>query len=154
GMTRAGKSNELHALMAQITGTYDPEAPEGTPEGTADCLVFFIDLKGGSVAARWKEVIDWIAIDLEGAVEMLEAVKGMIDARGANAPVGEGDGDQLEPSPERPAVFIVFDECSEGLGSSPGTPEQALKTRLTAAAESISRRGAAVNIYLVLAGQD
>src|SRR5690606_33897984 len=104
GMTRAGKSNELHALMAQITGTYDPEAPEGTLEGTADCLVFFIDLKGGSVAARWKEVIDWIAIDLEGAVEMLEAVKGMIDARGANAPVGEGDGDQLEPSPERPAV--------------------------------------------------
>lgn len=154
GMTRAGKSNELHALMAQITGTYDPEAPEGTPEGTADCLVFFIDLKGGSVAARWKEVIDWIAIDLEGAVEMLEAVKGMIDARGANAPVGEGDGDQLEPSPERPAVFIVFDECSEGLGSSPGTPEQALKTRLTAAAESISRRGAALNFYLVLAGQD
>ncbi len=149
GTTRAGKSMFLHNLMAQITGMYDEESDE-----PAESLVFFIDLKGGSVAARWKDCIDWPATTLEETVTLLESVMGMIDARGANAPVGEGDGDQLVPCPERPAIFVVFDECAEGLGVSPGAPNQGLKTRATVAAESIARRGAAVNIYLVLSGQD
>lgn len=149
GTTRAGKSNEIHTLMANITGLYDPEGSD-----PAEALVFFVDLKGGSVGARWKECIDWAATDLDEAVRMLEAVNGMINARAASAPVGDGDGDQLVPSPERPAVFIVFDECAEGLGVSPGAPNQGLKTRITNAVESIARRGAAMNFYLVLAGQD
>lgn len=150
GTTRAGKSNELHALLAQITGAYD----EDDPDGRANALVFFVDLKGGSVGGRWVDVIDWLATDLDEAVRVFESANGMIDARGANAPVGEGDGDQLVPTPERPAVFIVFDECAEGLGVTPGSPNQSIKTRITSLAESIARRGAAMNIYLVLAGQD
>lgn len=45
--TRADKSMLLHTLLAQITGTYD----KTVPDSLADALVWFADLKSGSVAA-------------------------------------------------------------------------------------------------------
>jgi len=141
GQTRAGKSTEVHNLMAHLTSA-------------EDAVIFFIDLKGGSVAGRWAECIDWPATTITEAVTLMESVNRMIDARAATADVGSGDGDQLIPTPERPAVFIVFDECAEGIGVSNGGRSQSEKTRLTGLVESVARRGAAMNFYLVLSGQD
>lgn len=150
GMSRAGKSNELHTLLATVTGTFDP----ADPEAKAEALVFFIDLKGGSVGGRWVECVDWLATTMDEAIRVAEAVNAMIDARAQSAPVGDGDGDQVENSAEMPAVFVVFDECAEGIGEAPGRPGQADRTLLTGLMESIARRGAAMGFYLVLCGQD
>lgn len=141
GQTRGGKSNEIHALMANLTET-------------DDTVIFFADLKGGSVGGRWRECVDWFATTLEEVDLMFGSVNQMIDARAAAAPVGDGDGDQLTPSPDLPAVVVVFDECAEGLGVKPGSVNQSIRTRITGHVESISRRGAAMNFYLILAGQD
>ncbi|MGW4476819.1 hypothetical protein ACWENQ_44810 [Nonomuraea sp. NPDC004354] len=149
GMSRAGKSNELHTLLSLITGTYDPAT-----EDDAEAVVFFIDLKGGAVGGRWIKCVDWLATTVEEAATMFEAIKAMMDARAQDAPVGEGDGDQLEFSAELPAVYIVFDECAEGIGVSPGGDETGLRTKLTGMAESVARRGAALGFYLVFSGQD
>lgn len=149
GMSRAGKSNELHLLLALFTGTYDP----GT-EDAAESLVFFVDLKGGSVGGRWVECVDWLATSVQEAVNMFESIMGMMDARAQDAPVGEGDGDQLEFSAELPAVYVVFDECAEGIGVATGGDETGLRTKLTGLAESVARRGAALGFYLVFSGQD
>jgi hypothetical protein len=149
GMSRAGKSNELHTLLALITGTYDPAT-----EDDAEALVFFIDLKGGAVGGRWVECVDWLATTVAEAVTVFEAIMGMMDARAQHAPVGEGDGDQLDFSAELPAVYVVFDECAEGIGVATGGDETGLRTRLTGLAESVSRRGAALGFYLVFSGQD
>src|SRR5690606_17732874 len=97
--------------------------------------------------------IDWPATTISEAVTLMESVNRMIDARAASAPVGEGDGDQLVPTRERPAVFIVFDECAEGIGVGRGERSQSEKNRLTGLVESVARRGAAMNFYLALPGQ-
>jgi DNA segregation ATPase FtsK/SpoIIIE-like protein len=139
GTTRAGKSNELHAVLGNLAKT-------------DDSIAFFIDLKGGSVGGRWKEAIDWFATDIDEAERMLVAVNNMIDERPKFTPVGEGDGDQLLFSPELPAVYIIVDECAEVIGESARyTSSGTTLTRLT---ESIARRGAAMGFYLVLSGQD
>jgi hypothetical protein len=149
GMSRAGKSNELHLLLAMITGTFDPATDE-----PAEALVFFVDLKGGAVGGRWVSCVDWLATSVEETAVLFEAVMGMMDARAQDAPVGEGDGDQLDYSAELPAVYIVFDECAEGIGVTTGGDETGLRSRITGMAESVARRGAALGFYLVFSGQD
>lgn len=129
GESRSGKSNGLHCLMANITAC-------------EDALVFFIDLKGGAVAKRWKDSIDRLADTVEKASRLLRAVNHMIDGRPDVAPVGEGDGDQLDPSREIPAAYIVCDEFAE------------MPPNLKSLIESIARRGAALGFYLVLVAQD
>lgn len=149
GMSRAGKSNELHLLLSMFTGTYDPATDE-----PAESLVFFADLKGGAVGGRWVECVDWLATSVEEVAAMFESIMGMMDARAQDAPVGEGDGDQLEYSAELPAVYVVFDECAEGIGVMTGGDETGLRSRITGMAESVARRGAALGFYLVFSGQD
>lgn len=136
GQTRAGKSQMLHNILAQLTGS-------------EDAIVFFIDLKNGSSAIRWGASVDWVATNMSEAITMMGAVNGMINARAADADFSNVDGDQLAPTKKCPAVYIVFDECAEGLG--PGGSE---KRELTEAMESVARRGAAMGFYLILAGQD
>ena len=136
GGTRSGKSTWLHALLAQITGC-------------PDAVVLGIDLKGGAVLRRWDGALHRVAITRPQAERMLTAVNKMIDERATFDGVSEGDGDQLDPGPDCPAAFIVFDECAEGLGS-----KEKANRRLTELTESIARRGAAMGIYLVLVSQD
>lgn len=133
GESRSGKSNGLHAFMANATAC-------------DDTLIFFIDLKGGAVAKRWKDSINRMADTVEKAEALLEAANLMIDQRPHFAPVGEGDGDQLDPSPDMPAIFIVCDEFAEAVRRG--------GSRLVALIESVARRGAALGIYLVLVAQD
>lgn len=132
GESRSGKSNGIHAFMANATAC--PEV-----------LIFFVDLKGGSVAKRWKDSINRLADTIPKAEALLEAVNLMIDQRPHFAPVGEGDGDQLDPSVDMPAIYVVCDEFAEAVKKSP---------KLVGQFESVARRGAALNIYLVLAAQD
>jgi S-DNA-T family DNA segregation ATPase FtsK/SpoIIIE len=133
GESRSGKSNGLHAFMANATAC-------------DDTLVWFIDLKGGAVGKRWGDSIDRLADTIDKAEALLEAGNLMIDQRPHFAPVGEGDGDQLDPSPDMPAIFIVCDEFAEAVRRG--------GARLVGLFESIARRGAALGIYLVLVAQD
>jgi S-DNA-T family DNA segregation ATPase FtsK/SpoIIIE len=133
GESRSGKSNGLHAFMANATAC-------------DDTLVWFIDLKGGAVGKRWADSIDRLADTIDKAEALLEAGNLMIDQRPNFAPVGEGDGDQLDPSPDMPAIYIVCDEFAEAVRRG--------GARLVGMFESIARRGAALGIYLVLVAQD
>lgn len=133
GESRSGKSNGLHALMANITAC--PEA----------CAVM-ADLKGGSVAKRWAASLAKPVADTPAKAErLLKAIDRMIDQRPAFAPVDEGDGDQLDPTEDMPAMFVVIDEFAEIKTKAP---------HLIPVVESIARRGAAVGFYLVLVAQD
>ena len=129
GETRSGKSNGLHALMANITAC--PET-----------VVVGIDLKGGSVLKRWRKDLERLATSIPQAERLLEAINLMIDERPNFAPVEEGDGDQLEPTVDMPAMYIICDEFAEA------------PPRVKALIESIARRGAALGFYLVLMAQD
>jgi hypothetical protein len=129
GETRSGKSNGLHVLMANITA-----CPETIAVG--------IDLKGGSVLKRWGRCLDRLATTQEQAERLLTGINLMIDDRPNFAPVGEGDGDQLDPTVDMPAVFVICDEFAEA------------PPRVKALIESIARRGAALGFYLVLIAQD
>lgn len=133
GESRSGKSNWLHAFMANVTAC--PEA-----------LVCFVDLKGGAVAKRWRDSIDRLADTVDKAEALLTAVNLMIDERPHFAPVGEGDGDQLDPSEDMPAVYVVCDEFAELVRRG--------GARLVGLVESVARRGAALGFYLVLIAQD
>jgi hypothetical protein len=133
GESRSGKSNGLHTFMANATAC-------------DDTLVWFIDLKGGAVGKRWRASIDRLADTIDKAEALLEAGNLMIDQRPHFAPVGEGDGDQLDPSRDMPAIFIVCDEFAEAVRRG--------GARIVGLFESIARRGAALGIYLVLVAQD
>ena len=136
GGTRSGKSTWLHAFLAQLTGC-------------DDAVILGVDLKGGSVLRRWDGALHRVAITRPQAEKLLTAGNRMIDERAKLPGVSEGDGDQLTTSKDLPAVFIVMDECAEGLGS-----KNKANRKLTELAESIARRGAAMAIYLVLISQD
>lgn len=140
GATRTGKSNALHSLLAQIAGT-------------GEAILFFADLKGGAVASRWAPCVDWMATTLEETERMVNALNRIIEARAAYV-TSDTDGDQLTPSREIPAIFLVFDECAAGLGISKGEEMRRIKGRITEAVELIAMRGAAMSVYLILAGQD
>jgi hypothetical protein len=132
GESRAGKSNGLHVLMANITA-----CPEAVAVG--------VDLKGGSVLKRWRDSLARLATTPEQAERLLRGINLMIDARPSFAPVDEGDGDQLDPDVDMPATYIVMDEFAEITKKAP---------HLVPLVESIARRGAALGFYLVCVAQD
>jgi hypothetical protein len=119
GLRGSGKTNLLHVLIAQLTPC-------------VDCLVFFIDLKGGRVAQPWLQpwmkgrtpnpVIDWVATTREEADRMLRACLRAIEARST-----AGDGrDKVHPTPHQPAIVVVVDEGSVTFGMGTGGPSSSL----------------------------
>jgi len=96
GATREGKSNELSVMLAAKTAV-------------PDALVWLIDRKGGRAARPWMEAVDWVATTIEEARLMLACAAAEIEARGLEAYDGN---EQLEPTAEVPAIFIVIDEAN------------------------------------------
>lgn len=100
GSIGAGKSNGIATLLSAIAGC-------------EDAMVWFIDLKGGIAAQPWLPIIDWLAIDLEGAGWMLRALKLVQKVRDSEV---EFAGDKIKPTRELPALILVIDELAELIG--------------------------------------
>lgn len=103
GRTRGGKSNQLSVKLATLTAC-------------PDARVWLIDRKGGRSARPWMPALDWVAVTIDEARKMLRAGVAEIEARAMNAYDGH---EQLRPTDEVPALFIVIDETHEvtSLGS-------------------------------------
>ena len=132
GATRRGKSNELNVLLASITGCRDAAAP------------WIIDRKGGRSARPWVEGAGWIATDIDEARRLLCAAEAEIKARALMAYDGS---EQLVPTPDCPALFIVVDEAHGVLSSMGGDSEC---QRL---AGTIASEGSGVNVHLIVLTQ-
>lgn len=132
GATRKGKSNELSVMLASITGCRDAAAP------------WIIDRKGGRSARPWIPGAGWVATEIEEARLLLRAGEAEIRARALMAYDGN---EQLVPTPDCPALFIVVDEAHGVLGGIGGDTEC---QRLAA---TIASEGSAVNIHMIVLTQ-
>jgi hypothetical protein len=97
GKSRSGKSNELSEILASVTGC-------------DDARVWLIDMKGGRAARPWMPAVDWCAVTPEEADVMLATARDEIKARATHADDSE---EQLRPTPQVPAIFVVIDETYE-----------------------------------------
>jgi hypothetical protein len=129
GKSRSGKSNELSIMLAAITGS-------------EDALVWLIDMKGGRAARPWLPAVDWCAVTLDEAQLMMTALKDEIKARATNADDSE---EQLKPTREVPAIFLVIDETYEV------TSVPAGNSRLAADLAVITSQGMgmAIHVYVL-----
>jgi hypothetical protein len=93
----SGKSRvmELISIAAMSTGWVE---------------TWFIDPQGGASSPALTEHADW-AVDLDDAEKVLTALERFIDARGAEMAAEGWIG--FDPSPERPLLQVVIDECHE-----------------------------------------
>jgi hypothetical protein len=96
GATRTGKSNQLSVRLAAKTAV-------------PDARVWLIDRKGGRAARPWMEAIDWVATTIEEARLMLACAAAEVEARALHAYDGN---EQLVPTVEVPAIFVVVDEAN------------------------------------------
>lgn len=131
GESRSGKSNQLSLKLAAITG-----CPDGR--------VWLIDMKGGRAARPWLPALDWLATTIEEARVMLGAALAEIQARAVHADDGS---EQLTPTSEVPALFIVIDETHEVTSVSRGDG------RCASLLEAIASMGMGLAVYVVVVTQ-
>jgi hypothetical protein len=132
GSVGAGKSNGVATLMSSIAGC-------------EDALIWFIDLKGGIAAQPWMPRIDWLAVDLDTAGDMLRALKLLVEVRANEADFA---GDKIKPKRDMPAVILVIDEMAELIGD-----RSPMKPVYGPILESIVSRGRAVAVPVIGATQ-
>jgi hypothetical protein len=131
GASRSGKSNELSALLATITGC-------------PDALTWLIDMKGGRAARPWLPAVDWLAVTIEEARVMLAAAAAEVSARAMNAYDGH---EQLRPTPAVPALFVVVDETHEVTSDTRGD------TTCARLLEPVASMGMGVAVYVIVVTQ-
>jgi hypothetical protein len=144
GVTRSGKSNLLHVLIALLTRC-------------TDVVVWVIDLKGGRLAAPWvqpwaeaaasadpdscpRPAIDWVATTREEAELMLRAADTWAEDRMSSL----AGGSKIHPTPKQPQLIIVADEIGDVMGTSMPRREQtegASNTVMAALASKVTRKG-------------
>ena len=125
GATRTGKSNQLSVRLAAKTAV-------------PDARVWLIDRKGGRAARPWMEAIDWVATTIEEARMMLACAAAEVEARALHAYDGN---EQLVPTVEIPAIFIVVDEANAVTSVTRGD------SRCAADLAAIASMGSGVAIY-------
>jgi len=112
GVTRSGKSNVLHVIIALLVYC-------------TDATVWLIDFKGGRTANPWIQpyaadpatvrhpAIDWVATTRPEAAKMLRCAVTWAQWRMDS---GKG-GSKHQPSPPAPQLWIIIDEASRVTGS-------------------------------------
>jgi hypothetical protein len=131
GKTRSGKSNELSEFLASITGC-------------DDARVWLIDMKGGRAARPWMPAVDWCAVTMDEATLMLTTARDEIKARATYA---DDASEQLRPTREVPAIFLVIDEAYEVTSVAAGS------AHLAALLAVISSQGFGVAFHVIVATQ-
>jgi hypothetical protein len=129
GAEGGGKSNELSVMLASIT-----HCP--------DALVWLIDRKGGKAARPWLAVIDWVATTTEEARLLLATAEAEIRARGLH---GYDGNEQMVPTVEVPAIYVVIDEAHNIISEMSGDPECRIRT----AAVASEGRSSAVRVIIL-----
>ena len=131
GSTRTGKSNELSNFLAAITGS-------------DDAVAWLVDMKGGRAARPWMAALDWCATDLDEIRFMFQAALAEAKTRARDAYTGE---EQLTPTPECPAIFLIIDETYEVTSMHAGHAD------LASLLATIASQGSGVAIYVVVSTQ-
>jgi hypothetical protein len=131
GASRTGKSNELSEFLASITGC-------------PDARVWLVDMKGGRAARPWMPAVDWCAVSMDEAAIMFTTARDEIKARATHA---DDTQEQLRPTREVPAIFLVIDETYEV------TSVDAGNSRLAALLAVIASQGMGVAVYTVVLTQ-
>ncbi|GAA4522994.1 hypothetical protein GCM10023191_102440 [Actinoallomurus oryzae] len=127
GGTGIGKSRLIeNAVISAISG--------------GDTVYWFLDPQNGTSSPALAEHADWFAT-LDNADDVLDALLAIVDARGRqNAAMGIME---FTPSPERPGLLVVIDECHVVFAD----PNKAADWA------RIAREGRKVGVALLLASQ-
>lgn len=131
GESRSGKSNQLSLKLAAITGC-------------DDARVWLIDMKGGRAGRPWLPALDWLATTTDEARVMLATGLAEIQARAIHADDGS---EQLTPTSEVPAIFIVIDE-THGV-----TSVQRGDAKCAADLAAIASMGMGLAVYVIVVTQ-
>ena len=109
GVRDAGKSNLINVFLSNLAGC-------------VDSVIWMIDMKGGRTARPWvipylqgfaaRPVIDWVAVDRAGAKLMLETALAAGDHRART----DTSFEKIQPTADKPAIFIVCDDVSRLFG--------------------------------------
>jgi hypothetical protein len=134
GRSRSGKSNEQSVMLSTITGCRNARA-------------LLIDMKGGRAARPWLPAVDWLATTTDEADLMLRCVMAEVKGRGTYAYNGE---EQLVPTAEVPALFLVIDETYEVTSAMSGSPGAARRAGWLA---TIASQGQGLAIYVIIVTQ-
>jgi hypothetical protein len=135
GVTRSGKSwATRHSICA-----YAP---------AEDVVGWGIDLKGGMAFRPMAPMLDWFVTTQDDAVNMLEALVRICDARSAFA--AEQGWDVWQPSREHPVIMVWIDETARVLGFQ--APSQ-VQSRALAAATAVAQLGAGLGVLVEPATQ-
>lgn len=85
----------------------------------SDTILWYLDPQGGGSSPALAERADWFAT-MRNAGDMLEAAIAIGEARGDENSVERITG--FTPSPERPGILLVVEECHNPFGVKPWTP--------------------------------
>ncbi|MDX2974323.1 FtsK/SpoIIIE domain-containing protein [Kribbella solani] len=126
GATDSGKSGLLNVILGRIAECNDT-------------AVWGIDLKKGMELAPWSNVLHKLATDNDSAEDLLQSAVDELEAR-AEFLTSQGRREWY-PKSDAPQLFIMIDEYAE------------LSKKGQKLADSISRRGRAVAVCLLIATQ-
>jgi len=128
GSTGSGKSRLLESIALGAAGA-------------AGCVVWFGDPQGGASSPFLAAQADWVARDLDGIRQMLEAARRVKKLRQLENSYHELEG--WTPQQHRRGLMIVIDECHAAMAV------DAIRDIAT----ELAREGGKVGIALVLASQ-
>src|SRR5690606_17646442 len=128
GSTGSGKSRLLESIALGAAGA-------------AGCAVWFGDPQGGASSPFLAAQADWVARDLDGIRQMLEAARRVKKLRQLENSYHELEG--WTPQQHRRGLMIVIDECHAAMAV------DAIRDIAT----ELAREGGKVGIALVLASQ-
>jgi len=150
GITRSGKSNVLHVIIALLVYC-------------TDATVWLIDFKGGRTANPWIQpyatdpaavrhpAIDWVATTRPEAAKMLRCAVAWAQWRMES---GKG-GSKHQPTPAAPQLWIIIDEASRVTGTGVRAEDNQGVTNATLAAlvDDLGTVGAGEAIGLLVSTQ-
>jgi S-DNA-T family DNA segregation ATPase FtsK/SpoIIIE len=140
GATRSGKSTLIHAIVTRFA-----------PQGVA---LVAIDLKGGLELNVYRPRLSGMATTRQEAVELLEALRNLIDDRTHLCNVaGLRSVWELEDPPA--PIVLVIDEVAELflITNSRDRDEVALRDKTVTLLVKLAQLGAALDIHVIAGGQ-
>lgn len=116
----------------------------GTRVCCRNAVVWGVDLKGGMELGPWRNAMDWVVTDFDSAMELLEALEAVVDAR-AKYCADVLNVRRWPMTPEFPVLTVVVDECHSFNG--------AMNRKQLEMLERVIQKGRAVGVEIIEATQ-
>jgi S-DNA-T family DNA segregation ATPase FtsK/SpoIIIE len=116
----------------------------GTRVCCRNAVVWGVDLKGGMELGPWRNAMDWCVTTFDEAIELLEALEAVVDAR-AKYCANVLNVRRWPMTPEFPVLTVVVDECHSFNG--------AMNRKQLEMLERVIQKGRAVGVEIVEATQ-